>query len=670
MKKETKMKKIKKISYYLIFFIVIFGMIACDDNVIEMEGNELVPTGETPTPENPTPQNPTPENPNPGPTETPVVTPEQPAREYTMLLIALPPTEVTMNVVGSVTLSVLLYSIDSAEPAVNEKIKWEITKGAEFVRAESNTTRTNDIGQASLVFEATGMVGDVEVTVSHPSSKTAKYTIHVVPLPTGDIKATASYTGKAPVVNYSVVLYDNKELRCDGISPDWRPDDVRPLDTIDEKVALFEDLLLDQSFTLVAYGYSELGALVAYGCNDSHIVTEEDKVISYAVKMDTIPLNPVTTYHVRSYFDFGDIISKFGTAGEWISKIVTEMDNPGGLMYDVLVEDLLLTTACSQVLPGLVCKGVSWLMDTFNLDDKLSNYLNSLITSSETGCKVIDFVCQMRSIVQTFELLGTLSVESSGGDVNFMGTNSYSGMAFYWRTGCVSDFNNPNYDPNCGRTAIEDKALNSLGVISGIWNGTVTNYDELTIRHHDLEMNYGKIIHFIIMNYLLPKIAGGATNFTDALAYWFKCDSVANWAENNIKLPNWLGGAGVSYADGYKWCTKAAALIDGLLNFSSMLLQIQKTNSDLGISGFVHMTDSSGDNVIDVLEDGVWDGSISVEGKASVVEGLWSAYNRENDGYCTYEKTSTDASTQLCAFPKIDITSIIHSGVCGTCSAQ
>ena len=214
-----------------------------------------------------------------------------------------------------------------------------------------------------------------------------------------------------------------------------------------------------------------------------------------------------------------------------------------------------------------------------------------------------------------------------------------------------------------------------VNVLEGSWNGSLSNgYDRIAIESHDLAMYYGRLVTFLINNVLLPRIANGATNFNDAIANWINCSSMAKWLDENIYIDVYLWKwEGISYATGLSWCKSLSSTLGSVLNFASSMATLQKLNSNVSISGSGLMKDTSLDNVVDIIDNGRWNGSMTLTTKnddgsttttSTAVMGIWSAYNKKNDGYCTYEKTASDSDDQLCAFPPIDTSALVTGGLC------
>lgn len=619
--------------------------------------------------------------------------PVEPEDVWEAILIPSMATDVELPNKGFQKLGVSLVSTQgdmAGEGLVGESIKWGVETGTESVYFSVKKSDTGENGNAWATLYATEVSGEAVVVVSSDlAPKPVKFNVRVLDVPTGNLNAKTHYNGKAPVENYSIRLYDGKQVQCAGIDlengviTDYRTgEEVTPLlDPVDASTALFENLSLEQRYAVVAYGYAANGAPVAAGCIDSGTDVYASQTTDVTVYLDTIDLDPVTTYHVRSYFDLGDIVSSLGSVGKTINTMTDVAANPGSALYG-FVYDIIADATIS-----LIAQVLDWLVNEFGFKTQFINYINNMVTKSNALNQIGFFACQLGNIVHSMELMGDLDMQKEG-DVELSGNSAYNGLAVYWRSGCSG-----STDPNCGRYALSARELNdavgtNVDLLEGSWNGSLANgYDKLAIETHDLSFHYGRIVVALILNVLLPKVSNGNTTIEGAFSYWINCNSVGDW------LHNVLADAddtffGVISNDWYAtsntrgWCRSAVSGLVGLLNFASSFATLKKANSNIRLSGTAMLEDSNGDNFVDIIHKGVWDGSMTVtstetsEDGASVavtttsaVRGVWSAYNSNNvetgEGmYCTLPKTSTDSAEQLCSYPLIDVTGLVNKGLC------
>ena len=611
-------------------------------------------------------------------------TPEDPGEHtnaYNVILVPVMADSLEVAQGGAVSLKVMLVSVANDDTLGNgvpdQMIRWSIKSGNDNASLKRAQSFTNEGGLAEVVVEAGHSMGDVIVEASYDNApKPVQFTVTVGDIPTGSLKARINYTGKAPVKDYSLRLYDRNSVNCDNFDPAFVPD-VDPLFSQNAVYAFIKDLSVEGSYTLIGYGYSEMGAIIAGGCTTSNLKIQADTTSEATVSLQAIDLDMSTTYHVRSYFDLGDVTSALGTVGNWSTMIGNFADNPAGMLYDILFDVIKSNLGgVAGVVGSVVEKVLSWT----GLEDELLDYLNGLITQSKVGCQTGLFVCQFRDVIRLMEFMGELNVQRKG-SVELAGANTYNGLALYWRMGCLN-----SDDPNCGRLPLTTKQLDlgtSVNFLEGSWQGSVANgYDKLSIEAHELNLYYGKIMVYALNNILIPKItSNNAHSFAEALAYWLNADAIAQWISDTLTI-DWLGVT-VTKSQARGWVDKAISGLSALIGFGEAYLSMQKAGSEITLSGIAFAKDTNGDNLVDDIVDGEWSGSMLITtsdkdengneistSTTTGVRGIWSAYNLKNvkiseDGiYCTYPKTETDSVDQLCSYPAIDKNKLVSSYMC------
>ncbi|MBQ9816743.1 MAG: hypothetical protein IJM59_04680 [Proteobacteria bacterium] len=683
----------------LLAFSVSFPLLACSDDsdtsTRAHKEKEAEPEEDTPNQEEPKKDDETGEDEQKGPEDNVVPEPpkEEPKEGWKAVLMPAMATDVEIANAGFTKLSVMLVSTDretAGEGISAETIRWGIESGLESASMAVNKSQTNESGVASATINATEVPGAVVVVAaSDIAPKTVKFDVTVLDKPKGALSATAVYNGNAPVKNYSIKLYDGDEVQCarldlpKGPITNWKTgDEANPiLDPVNDQSAKFENLSTEMKYTLIAYGYSEAGAPVAIGCLDSGTAVFENQTTESTIYLDTIALDPVTTYHIRSYFDLGNVTAALGTVGSVLSKIDAFARNPGGEVYNYIID------AVKTGIAGWAGILADTALSVTGLKSKLQDYLNDTVKSSQTGCKVGLFVCQFGNVIRQMEFIGSLSVQKEG-EVELSGHDNYTGLAVYWRLNCTDD-----PDPNCGRFAIDTSSITSdeVNLLAGDWNGALANaYDKVSIESHELKLKYGEIVMLLFNGFLIPKLTGdechgkGSTvdevtksSLKCAFGKWINTQSVGDWIADLLNTLS-LGLGNVSSSTTKGWVDKGMdALISGL-GFASAILNVKDAGSDILISGTAFLKDTNADNVVDDINDGKWTGSMSITTKSgdtsvktsTAVAGIWSAYNNKNvqtgEGtmYCTTPKTETDSKDQLCHYPAIDLESLVEAGMC------
>ena len=490
-----------------------------------------------------TPDNPdNPDNPNPpdqpddpdlpdGPIDDPVM----PEEGWKTILIPNMATDVEIANTGVSKLSVMAISIGeetAGEGVVGELIRWGIETNRESLSLGSSSSQTREGGVASVSIRGLGIPNDVTVVAqSQNAPKNVRFNVKVSDLPVGNLAVKANYNGLAPVENYSIHIYDSKDFYCGYYDPKVGVTADALFPPVDESFAEFKGLSPTQNYTIVVNGYSAQGAKVASGCLDSGTQVFENQTTNVNVYLDTIDLSLNTTFRARSYFDLGDVANALGTVGQFVKYVTDFADNPTQVLYDLLFDII------KEAIGGTISGGIDTILNATGLKEKLFNYLNGLLIQNKTVCQVGNFACQIRNIIRTMEFMGDLEIQRAG-QVELRGHNAYDGLSVYWRGGCETDKQGNYVDPTCGRYPLTTKQLKldtDIYFLEGTWSGSLANgYDKISIESHELKLEYGKIAVFLINNVVLPKLAGGAKSFPEAIAYWINCTAVGQWLSETL----------------------------------------------------------------------------------------------------------------------------------------
>ena len=639
------------------------------------------------TPDNPDNPNPPDQPDDPDLPDGPIDDPVMPEEGWKTILIPNMATDVEIANTGVSKLSVMAISIGeetAGEGVVGELIRWGIETNRESLSLGSSSSQTREGGVASVSIRGLGIPNDVTVVAqSQNAPKNVRFNVKVSDLPVGNLAVKANYNGLAPVENYSIHIYDSKDFYCgyDVRRVGVTADAVVP--PVDESVAEFEGLSATQSYAIVVNGYSAQGAKVASGCLDSGTQVFENQTTNVNVYLDTIDLSLNTTFRARSYFDLGDVANALGTVGQFVKYVTDFADNPTQVLYDLLFDII------KEAIGGTISGGIDTILNATGLKEKLFNYLNGLLIQNKTVCQVGNFACQIRNIIRTMEFMGDLEIQRAG-QVELRGHNAYDGLSVYWRGGCETDKQGNYVDPTCGRYPLTTKQLKldtDIYFLEGTWSGSLANgYDKISIESHELKLEYGKIAVFLINNVVLPKLAGGAKSFPEAIAYWINCTAVGQWLSETLTFCVNIPLVGkkcvtVTPEQATGWCKSASNTLGSALGFLTAMGELQKANSNVEISGTALVIDTNADNVVDDIHSGRWSGSMTINTSddagnpvttTTAVRGIWSAYNAENvktgegedEIYCSTPKSGKDSADQVCGYPTIDINSLVSSNTC------
>ncbi|MBR4984415.1 MAG: hypothetical protein IKY83_01570 [Proteobacteria bacterium] len=683
--------RIKAIWVYSLVVAFGFSLFACSD---EKSNQITVPIEDEPSGPGTDPEDPF-LDPDPGDPYDPSDPIVEPEAGWEAVLLPGVATDIELANKGTTKLSVNLISISGdhvGEGIVGQTIQWGLETGEQSVQLASNKSTTKEGGQATLAIRGLGVPGNATVVAaSKIAPKQVRFQVAVQDLPTGSLEFRTMYNGNASPVNYVIKLYDGSEVSCARMDlkheavMNWRTEtEAEPiLEPVDSNYAKFSDLSVEMKYAAVAYGFSEKGAPVAVGCLDSGIDVYANQTTSGTIYMDTIDLNPVTTYHVRSYFDLGDVVSELGSVGKFINMIGNFADDPAGMVYKYLFKYLKESI-------GLVATAVEWALNKFNLSTKLTNLLNGMIGDDATMAKIGLFACQFRDIVRLMEFMGEIQIEKTG-QIELRGTDAYDGFAVYWRIGCSG-----SNDSNCGRIPITSKELglnSAINFLEGTWEGSLSNgYDKVSIENHELKLYYGKILIHLLNEVVIPRISNNqAHDFNSLFGYWIKADSIAQWISQNFKWSGVFGtGWGAfsfTFEEARGFVDSVMGIMSGVFGFATAELELKSAGSEIILSGTGYLEDTNADNVVDIIRDGKWAGSMQITTKTNVedddghltqtsistttaVKGIWSGYNLKNVSdsdsrmYCTYDKLPTDSNDQVCSYPKINTSELVSSNMC------
>ena len=112
-------------------------------------------------------------------------------------------------------------------------------------------------------------------------------------------------------------------------------------------------------------------------------------------------------------------------------------------------------------------------------------------------------------IVHHVTLTSDLHISKLQNDYYIEGTQFFLGITLYWKLGCAEE-GEPDYDPECGALPLTLEDLEDtdipVNLIEGKFTATVDNWNHLTVSKHEIQLNYGALILFVINDLLLPAV--------------------------------------------------------------------------------------------------------------------------------------------------------------------
>jgi hypothetical protein len=137
----------------------------------------------------------------------------------------------------------------------------------------------------------------------------------------------------------------------------------------------------------------------------------------------------------------------------------------------------------------------------------------------------------------------------------------------------------------------------------------VTGQTQVAIGEHNIGLSYGKLIVFALDNVVIPLITPRATNLREMLADLVDCAMFGQEAADYTGILN----AGFYEALCDTAIAAGGAIIEGKLS------EVGGTASEFKISGTTRPADSNGDNTVDTLVGGLWEGRLMLGSDAAAL---------------------------------------------------
>lgn len=512
---------------------------------------------------------------------------------------------------STVSLSVRLTHGETG-PVSNQPIQYQVVEstGDSAVGFGASTVLSNEDGETSNGVRVGAQSGEIVVEVSHAEVEDpVEFDIGVTGVDNGDMRVGLDYDEHhlQELSDIEIRYWKTNRIACANISPLSLPaepfieEDVVP-DTTGE--VLYEDLAPTETYTVTATGHGPQDQISAVGCIDD-IPVQSNEVTDAVVPLSLVPLRPMGTYDVTSYWDFSEALAASGPVGEAVLDAINWIANPADAAAEYMV-DLAITWICDTYGWGSSeCIGAqgarSWA------EDEVSDFIEDQIEDIEV---LDDFQTMGEDLLETIENMkvdSLLTVTNRAiGEGELRGLDIWQVVYFYWTQDC--DANSP---PDCGEIEIDLGSDTDYGILRGNWQGRLYDYDQLEIDPHAMVIPYGKFINYLLSEHLIPSLTNGqADNLSDAFEYML-CDNIDDF-------DFW----GYTF-DASAYCSLAFDAIGDLVEFYIDTLEY---DVNLNISGHGHMIDLESDAVVDVIEDGYFHGELEAEdGSVSEMEADFTA---------------------------------------------
>lgn len=488
-----------------------------------------------------------------------------------------------------------------------EMIGFEILDDAGESTLSAARTLTDLNGYARITFYAGSEIRDYTIEVRHEqAAQPVRFEVNALDLPAGDLRVRFDYQGPVQLDQIEIYLVP-RPTWCDAPYYLAPPDEVVLSQNGLNIHDFFEarGLLAGERFAAVARARTaNSGALAAGGCTGD-IRINEDETREVTISLILLPLDPSGNYEVINHYDFTDAIP--GQVGEVIHDLVRFFGDAnhereiGGIIFDVVDQ---LAREAAGAIGGLVVDLIrGWV------EDDLNRLINEYIDNDgpEWMRDFFTIGSDLISVVSNMEVISEINLTKARSDGTFDGSQNWIGLAFYWRLNC----DDAPPEDQCGRYAftmddlIEDAS--GINLVFGQFTGRIHSYDQGVINLHNMDLQYGRLILFVLNRIILPAIANGASSISEALLNLANCPGFANRLTGGRDYLRISGINIVSRARIEQWCTSAMDLTGSAATF---VLDRLSVDMRMDLQGEMTFVEESDDLTVDRITEGRWWGAI------------------------------------------------------------
>ncbi len=427
---------------------------------------------------------------------------------------------VFLSFTGSRTLEVR-YTADG-EPIAGQVVFFAIEDDPNGIgKLSALSAYTNAEGIAAVDVQVVKqLLGGFTVKAAVSDSSVAPIGFDVTIAPKGQVPLTVigKYAGQWPATQYTVRLYrqnDQGKPDCSDISSlysDATANQQSPLTSLSQTVKFteFPGLETDtpQTYTVLAFSVNENNAVLAWGCDSVDI----EYGYSSSVTIDLLDRPPLYagSYEVTSHFDFVSALPE--SIQPWVNTILDIFQSPTGgilkLMCDLGSSQNIgtLTDLCGYIFSdptnpdidnGLTTVGQ---MAVTIIDNLIQNYSKDSVWGD-----ILNGGKSLADMIQDFEILATFTFKSEPDETgHWKATQTEEN----WHTVVVKwlvDANCQPTDDSCGKMNFSTAAIQEDAVL-GSFEANVSEFWNLTIYKHPLNLKYGALLNYIIEHQLLKII--------------------------------------------------------------------------------------------------------------------------------------------------------------------
>ncbi len=555
-----------------------------------------------------------------------------PAHRYLIIVLLDQSAPTPVQIGGSVTIPAeVLDQWNGNAPAIAKAVDLAITATTDISGADA--TGDANLDGAEVFTDAAGIAHDpfhmgttagrrYTVTISTEDADSVTLQLETPDITCSCINVTLNYEGGLPATSLSEVKVHvlPSDYTCDLLHPE------SPLPTsLGDKTltgtsstTTFDCLPANQYYTVFVTAKGPNACVAASGCNDS-VFLQPDKCRDATVNLYLVPLNPTGMYTSDDKFDLTNLIKDCaGGITDPLECVAVSGADVGKQVCCVVYQLVTFFQSPATTIIGVIKDAAkqfvgSVIVDTlFSIfESALTNVINDWIFNNSPAW-VKDFFNAGQSvmgIVTALELHSDLYINKVQNNFTVTGLNNWTGLTIGGKTFDLKQLQNTQFP---------------LNLVQGTWSGTIENFDHLREDVHTINLNYGKLILFVLDEIVIPQVTSGkAHSIEEAAKLWIDCTAIAN------QLMNALKGTGVfsgSVQDLTNICNTG---LNTLLSPLDALVGSLQLDTYLTLEGGGTLVDVDCDLKVDKIVDGTYTGHLQTpNAQQSAFTGTWSAVKK------------------------------------------
>ncbi len=535
--------------------------------------------------------------------------PEYQGEGYKMEIVTPMPLVLQTSATGLLTVRLTR----SGEPVSGASVEFTVDGSRGGAHLGALRATTSNTGEASVEVIAGAEAADFRIAMESQYTTIMYADVSVrAPGDTGtslEVQVAYPDQGTNPVSTVTIGVYDGSQT-CEALlsstnlpAPLEAPQDLTDL----AGSVTFSSLGGATKVSILAVGKNANKAPVADGC-----VEGMDLVLGQAnsttVNMSARSMRLQGTYDYTATFDMTGAIP--GLAGDVFTEVAAFAQNPAAYLVGK-VEALYCGSSDPKCWYG-------WLRDAAvnAVDSLIQRYL------PDTLLNFLTWVGDATKVVTNLTVEGTLTIaDDPNGGGGLQATEVWQYVVFTWQGKC-----DLNANPLCDQRRI---ALRNTRIGELTATYAVTNEDPAyRVAQHTRSIPYLRFFHLFLLQVVYPELVPGATSTTDVLNNAVDCKAVADWIDGADSAGQDgqfdAGIATISVADLENYCHQGVSAIGGLIDGKIDKLA-NAVPSDVTLTGAAEIVDENADLLADRLQNGVWQGTIDVDGSPNAVSGSFEA---------------------------------------------